>query len=199
MNTNKITLILLLLFFTGGAGAVEKKEQLFPIHFSVLNESVSFPNFDFLKYSYNPSFMIGTEYLLKRKKNHDWHLTANLGYYYHKNWQVAGFINTEIGYRYKRKRWSFYSRLGVGYAHAFSTKPIYKFENGEFREAKNYGTPLFMGSLSVNIGYQVLKKEASPEIYFTYMSSVELPFNTYTGLHHFVGVGCKVYLFKKRQ
>ena len=171
-------------------------KQNFPINISILDESTSLPNFWFLRYSYDPAIMIGTEYILKQKAKSDFHLTGNIGYYYHEDWASTLFILPEIGYRYHLKRWSFYARFGVGYSHSFATKPIYQFEEGAFRETNDLGNPAAMVSLSLNTSFKLSDKALAPEIYVTLMSSGELPFNNYTGVHQFAGVGYKFYPFK---
>ena len=178
------------------AQADDPKKQSFPIHISVMDVSSSIPNFWFLRYSYNPAGMIGTEYLLKEKNNHDFHLTGNVGFYHQEDWQTGTFLNSEIGYRQHFNRWNAYARLGVGYAHTFSPRPVYKFEDGQFQEVKDNGRSYFMGSVSLNVSYELSKKENSPEVYFTFMQSVELPFNQWAGAHQFVGIGYKFYPFK---
>lgn len=173
-------------------------KQQFPIHVEVTDESISLPNLWFLKYRYNPAIKVGTEYLLKEKNKHDFHLTGSLGYYYHKDWQSTFHLLPEVGYRYDLKRVRLFARLGVGYAHVFSPKTVYKFDGSEFKEAKDFGVPKLITSLSLNVSYEVTQKENSPELYFTFTNTQELPFNTYTGVHQFVGFGCKFYPFKRK-
>ncbi len=189
-------LIIGLLLSTQFAKAQENTTQAFPLKIAVLDESIAFPNFAFLSYSYNPALTIGTEYILTEKGNHDWHLAANIGGYYHKTWKSAIFLTTEIGYRYHLQRWNFSTHLGVGYAHTFESRPIYEPDgNGNFVQATNYGNPTFMPSAELQIGYELKNQAQSPEIYLTYRAAPELPFDYFTGLHHFVGVGFTCYPF----
>ena len=93
----------------------ETKKQFFPINISVMHESISVPFFtNPIKYKYNPTLLIGTEYLLKKKNKHDFHLSGNLGYYYHKNWESTLFSEVRIGYRYFLGRFSISTDIGIG-------------------------------------------------------------------------------------
>lgn len=190
--------ILLALSFVLKAQNEEKIIQTYPISISIMDESISVPNFWFLRYSYNPAVMVGTEYIWKQKEKHDWHFTGNLGFYHHKDWQSAAFISTELGYRYNTKRWHFYSRFGLGYAHLFSPKPEYSFNNGQFEEVKTKGSPALMVSLSANVSYKLADRVSSPEIYFTYGLSVDIPVSIYTGFHQLVGFGYKFHPFSNK-
>jgi len=173
-------------------------KQTLPISIAVLDESISLPNLWFLEYKYNPAIMIGTEYLLKQKPKSDWHLTGNVGFYYHKNWELGPFINSEIGYRRSlTKRFNLQSRFGLGYLHQFAGKAVYTFQDGTYKEKTDFGSPAFMGSLSLGCEYDLKQKPFSPTIFFTYMSTVKLPFSIYNGLNQFVGLGYKFYPFSK--
>ncbi len=172
--------------------------QNFPLKVSILDESISLPNFWFTDYPFNPAVIVGTEYVFAKKRKHDWHLTGNLGYYYHKDWESAVFLNSEIGYRYHLKRWSISPKFGIGYTHAFSPKPTYAYADGTFKEVRDFGRPAFNASLTLEIAFKVTKRENSPEVFFTFMESLELPYTNYTGLHQFVGFGYKCYPFKKK-
>jgi len=197
MNLLKLTMLLsgVLLFSNSQLIAQNeaKPTQSFPISITVMDESVSIPNFWFVRYSYNPALMVGTEYILKEKGNHDWHLTANLGGYYSKEWQGAVFLNSELGYRYHLKRWNTSARFGLGYAHTFETQPIYKPVNGTFEQVSNYGNPALMTSLALNVSYKLKDEENSPEVFLNYMSSIEFPISLYGAVHQMVGVGVKFY------
>jgi len=191
-------IVIVLLIITSSmlhSQSLQEETRKFPLKISLLDESISLPNFWFTRYSYNPAAMIGTEYILKEKNNYDWHLTGNLGFYYHKNWQTAVFVNSEIGYRYHLGRFNASARLGVGYAHVFATQPIYREVDGDYELQTDYGSPAFMPSLGINFAYELQDKEYSPEVFLTFMSHAEVPFNIFTGLHQMVGIGVKFYPF----
>ncbi|MEL6718233.1 MAG: hypothetical protein AAFP82_05920 [Bacteroidota bacterium] len=190
-----ILAIALLISFPLLNQAQENSKAPLPLKISILDESLTLPNFWFTRYSYNPAAIIGTEFILKEKEKQDWHLTANLGFYYHKDWQAAVFLNSEIGYRYHFGRFNAAARLGLGYAHVFATQPIYREEDGDYVAAKDYGSPALMPSLGLSLAYELQEKEYSPEVFLTFMSQGEVPFNFFTGLHQLVGLGVKFYPF----
>lgn len=173
-------------------------KQTLPISIVVLDESISLPNLWFLEYEYNPAIIIGTEYILKQKPKSDWHLTANIGFYYHKSWELGPFINSEIGYRHGLgKRFNLQSRFGLGYLHQFAGKAVYTFQEETYKEKTDFGSPTLMTSLSLGCEYKLKRKSYSPTIFLIYMSTVKLPFSIYNGLNQFVGLGYKFYPFSK--
>ena len=176
----------------------ETKKQLFPINISVMHETASLPFVSNpIKYIYNPAILIATEYVLKKQNKHDFHLSGNLGYYYHKDWESTLFTEIRFGYRKQIKRFSISPDIGLGYAHIFSTKPIYGFENGKFQEIKDKGRSAFQSSISLIPSYKLSTKENSSEIYFIYTFTIQLPFSETSGFHQFVGLGYKFYPFNK--
>lgn len=180
------------------AQKMEVTNKKIPIRIALMDESISFPNFWFTRYDYNPAVMLGTEHIFRHKNKQDWLLAGNVGFYHHKHWQTAVFLNVEIGYRYHLKRFNGSARLGLGYAHVFHPGPVYSSVDGTFEEVTDYGSPAFMPSLSLNIGYRIKEAPDSPELFLTFMSAADLPFNIFTALHQFVGVGCQFYLPKMK-
>ncbi|MEM0999306.1 MAG: hypothetical protein AAGN35_19775 [Bacteroidota bacterium] len=169
--------------------------QNFPIKVSVMQASVSPPSAGAFRYPFNPAVMVGTEYILSEKGKSDWHLAANLGWFYHRNLQTGFLLNGEIGYRYRLGRFHVAPRLGLGYGHTFSTEPVYRLENSEPVRVKDYGNPTFLPSLSVALGYRLGDQTTSPEIFLTWQQMAEVPFVFFTGLHQFVGAGIKFHPF----
>lgn len=196
----KILYSLLLILISGSSFAQvaqwDSIKQTLPISIAVLDESISLPNLWFLEYEYNPAIIIGTEYILKQKPKSDWHLTANVGFYYHKNWELGPFINSEIGYRRSlTKRFNLQGRFGLGYLHQFAGKTVYTFQEGTYKEKTDFGSPTLMGSLSFGCEYELKEKPFSPTVFFIYMGAAKLPFSIYNGLNQFVGLGYKFYPF----
>lgn len=179
--------------------ALNSQAQYIPIRLAIADESISPPNFWFLKYEYNPAILIGTEIMLQQKNKHDWHLACQLGYFYHKNWESATWLQAEIVYRYHIKRFSISPKLGIGYAHTFSPKPVYRYQGDRFKKVIDYGNPTFMGSFNLELAFKLAKRQPSPEVFIFMMESVEVPFNTYTGYHQFVGLGYKFYIKLKSE
>lgn len=171
--------------------------KAYPLKISIMDESITYPNGSFLRYSFNPAIMIGTERILKEKPKSHWYMTGNLGFFYHKDWQTGIFLNSEFGYQRNLGRWNVHGRLGLGYLHSFATGAVYKLDAGEFQEVTDKGTHTFMPSGTVGVGYRLGEGAYSPEIFLDMMVSVELPFNYYTGVHQFTGVGVKFYPFSK--
>jgi len=179
--------------------SAETRKQLFPISISVMHESLSIPLITSpIKYSYNPAFLISTEYLLKKKDKHDFHLLGSVGYYYHKHWESTIFSEIKFGYRYYLKRFSISPNIGVGYAHIFSPKPVYQFQNGQFTEVKDKGRSAFQTSLSIISSFKLFQRENSPEIYLTYSFAFQYPHSEVKGFHQFIGIGYKFYPFNKK-
>ncbi|MEM6806362.1 MAG: hypothetical protein AAF696_33495, partial [Bacteroidota bacterium] len=115
--------------------------------------------------------------------------------FYHKESQAAVFLTTEFGYRRHFGRWNLRLGLGPGYLHGFSTGPVYRLEEGNFSEVSDRGNPTFLISASAELGYQLAKRDRSPELFLTWANSLELPLDAYTGAHQLVGIGLKIYPF----
>ena len=164
-----------------------------------MHESLSLPFVtNPIKYEYNPAFLIGTEFILKKKNKHAFYLSGNLGYYYHKDWESTPFVEIRIGYRYNIKRFSITSSVGLGYAHIFTPKPIYGFQDDKFQEIKDKGTSALQSSLSIIPSFKLFKKENSAEFYLTYTFAIQYPNSETKGFHQFIGAGYKFYPFKNK-
>lgn len=185
--------LLLLMSWT----AHTQNAQSWPLRVAVMNESHALPNFDFLRYSFQPAVMLGTEYTLCRDEKHDWYLTGNIGYYHHRRSQAAVFLNGELGYRQHFGRWDTGLQLGLGYAHTFYPGPIYRYEDGRLRATKDGGSPTIMPSLALHLAFRLHDSPSSPEIQLMMIQAIDIPFNEYNGLHQFVGIGLKTYPFEK--
>ena len=166
MKNLKITIFFILttILIFGATNAYgqnsEKKKQLFPISITMMNESLSLPFVSSpIQSRYNPAFIIGTEYTLKKRNKYDFHLSGNLGYYYHKDWESSFFTEIRFGYQYNINRFSISSELGIGYAHLFSPKPIYKFKDGQFQSVKDKGRPAFLSSFSIISSFKLSRKK----------------------------------------
>lgn len=170
------------------------QKQNLPLKITLLDENFSLPNFAFTGYPLNPAIMIGTEYQLKEVRNHEWYLNGNIGFYHHKHWQNAVLLTGEIGYRQHFGRFNAAGQVGLGYAHVFAATPIYTFSEGTYKRATDFGSPRFMPNLSLHLGYELTEQANSPEIYLSYMATVETSFIPIP--HTFVGIGVKFYPFK---
>jgi hypothetical protein len=170
------------------------------INFEVklMDESLGYPASGISLYAFNPAVSIGAEYILKEKRNHDFHLAADLMYYYHKQWQTAVNLHIAFGYRYRLKRFSIFPRLGAGYSHSFYVTPIYKYQDGHYKKISDYGNPTFVPFFSLNIGYQIVQSPRSHELFLTMMQNIEIPFTEFWGAHQFIGVGYRFSLTKTK-
>lgn len=199
MKSILISSIILFACYTQLHAQEQEKSSFFqthPIKISVLDESLSLPNFWFVSFPYNPAMMIGTEHILKQGKNSDFHLTANLGGYYHRYARTAFFLNTELGYRYHLGRWNASFRMGIGYSHAFYPGPEFGLDGEVSEEISSLGRPLLMPSAALGMGYHLSDDPYSPEIFLTYMTAVDFPLSLYNSVHQFVGIGVAVYPFQ---
>lgn len=187
----RITLALLCALFVSNFSYAQK--SAWPLKISLLDESISLPNTWFLDYPYNPAIMVGTEFNIKSNPRNAIFLSGDLGFYHHKHWQNALFLNVGIGYR--QDFWKMYAslRLGPGYSHAFAAAPVYKFEDGEYKEVTDWGSPKFSPFANLEIGYKFTSEPDSPSIYFTFGQSVDLGLIPFP--HQFVGLGFQFYPF----
>ncbi len=198
--TKTLFVLSLIIIWANASIAQDKSiwDQPIPLKLSIADETIGFPNFWFTRYGFNPVLMIGSEVILKERNNHNWHLTGNLGYYHHKGWQSAVFVSSEIAYRqYIGRLFSVSPKFGLGYSHVFANKPVYRLNHDEWEQVTDYGSPTFNVSLAVELELKLKPEASSPAIFMNYQSMVDIPFNVYTGMHHFVGVGYKFYPFKK--
>ncbi|MEM7655873.1 MAG: hypothetical protein AAF399_07075 [Bacteroidota bacterium] len=172
-----------------------QSKQAFPISISLLDESPNLPTFGFVRYPLHPALRIGTEYLLQQRKSSDWHLAPSIGFWYHPDNEVGLFAQAEFGYRYRLKRWFVAPRIGLGYAHRIGLTPSYVQNGDQWVEATALGEPNLMISGTVNLGFQLQDRVASPELFLSMSQSFHVPFSFYTGYHQFVGLGVQFYPF----
>lgn len=197
MKNNMFFWMFVCLIGTSVHAQESKNPHGFPLKISLMDESLTFPNGAFLRYDFNPAIMIGTEHVLKQKPKSEWYLGSNLGFFYHKEWQTGIFLNGEFGYRRHFGRWNVHGKLGLGYLHSFTSGPVYQLEDGVLSETANTGTPTLLPSATIGLGYRIGKSPSSPVIFADMMMSAEIPFNFYTGIHQFTGLGIKFYPFSK--
>lgn len=164
---------------------------------SLLDESISPPNFWFLDYSYNPALMLGLEYRLSKSPRRDWHLAANMGYYFHRHFRTAGFLQAGIGYRQQLGRLQLSGRILAGASLAFATEEVYAFEDGDYRGVNNSGSLIFSPAVDFSLGYRLGKQSSGTEIYLNYMLAIDSPFGGALLLPHvFAGLGCRFHPFQ---
>jgi len=168
-----------------------------PIKVALLDESISPPNLWFTRYTYNPAVTIGVEYPLSNGRHHEWFLQTNLGFYFHRHFRTALFLNAGGGYRRYIGRFNISLGLAAGYSHVYATEPVYAFNGNTYEEVNNNGQGVFMPSAELALGYKLHQGLYSPEIYLTYQFAADSPFSGVKLVpHDFVGLGAKLYPFK---
>ncbi len=186
-------LLLMVLPFALSAQNTSLNNQDWPIKLSILDESISYPTLKLFQWSYNPAFTIGTEYLWKEKEKSSWYFGTDLGFYHHEDWKSAVFVLGSLGYRRHFGRLNLVLSLGTGYAHTFTTKPVYRNENGEWQRVSEKGNPALMLQVKSELSYALKDKSLSPELFISFAMAADVPFSIFSGLHQLTGIGFKFY------
>jgi len=189
-------ILLYLAFFCCGFMSAQADGQKLSLTALVLDESLSFPSLATGGYPYNPAFQVGAEYTLRQRENSDLHLSANLGFYFHRYSQTAGFLNAHIGLRRRFGRFSAALGAGPGLALAYATQPVYVYDNGTYKEGKD-GQLIFMPSGALTLGYRLGTQTNSPEVLLHYELAIDQPFANFSVPHIFVGAGIRLFPFNR--
>jgi len=196
MKRKFILLLILLPFFSFGQG----KE--IPINISLFNEATALPFTRFLTFPVHPGIQVGTEFNYKIKTQTRFYQTANISYFYHNYLNQGIGLYTEVAYEYRLKfGLAFTGLFGLGYMHTFATTEEFTFTNGQYEKKTDRGNARLFPSLSLDIGYYIIKdKPNSPKIFLRYQSWIEFPYSpgfipamTHINLH----VGTKFFIVKK--
>jgi len=172
-----------------------KTEQGWPLRISLMDESLSLPGFSFLRYSYQPAFALATEYTLKEKGNHDWHVSASLTGYHHARSQTGLILLPQLGYRQQIGRFAMRAGLGAGYAATWIPGPTYTLEEGEVITRSTAFSSYFTAGLSLGLEYNLSPSLSSPKLGLDYLATGYLPFSLYAGFRHFIGLSFTFYPF----
>ncbi|MEO1448145.1 MAG: hypothetical protein AAFV07_01390 [Bacteroidota bacterium] len=170
-------------------------QQSWPVKIGVMDHSLSIPNFWFLRYGFNPTVTVGTEYTLKQKGGHQLFLSGNLGAYHQQKVETGIFLQTDISYRYQWKQWYAGIGLGPGYAHTFFTTPEYRYGEGDFSDASKVGHSYFMLAAGLELGYQFNESPTSPRVALQFREQLYSPLSLYNGFHQLVGVSFSFFPF----
>ena len=189
---------LLLLLLTYPSAAQDASPQAFPLKILLLDESLTPPGLSTFIYPYNFAFSLGTEYTFRSDQNDGLHVEANVGGYFHETVRNAAFVNFQLGYRYRIERFSASLRAGPGLALAFATGPVYEFDNGDYREARNGGTLIFMPAATFELGYRLGPSPISPELLLHYGFALDSPFGLLPIPHTFAGLGVAVHCLSRK-
>jgi len=191
----KHLLLCLAILLFGSLNAQDETQRL-SVSALLLDESLSFPVLNPARHPYHPAFQLGLEYKLRSRPNHDFHLGANLGFYFHRYSQTAGFINVQIGLRLRFGRFSGRLGVGPGFALASATQPVYTYSNSSYQEGKD-GQLIFMPSLALGLGYRIGSRATSPELLLHYELAIDQPFANFSVPHLFVGAGVRLFPFNR--
>ncbi|MTB50793.1 hypothetical protein [Lewinella sp. W8] len=166
------------------------------LRLTLMDESISFPDLSTFRYPLNPALSLGAEYTLNNRPKHAWILGGELGYYYHRHLRATAFLNLGLAYRRQLGRASLTGRLGLGYGLAFATAPVFTAQDGEFSEAPNSGSLVFMPTTSLKIGYRLSAAPRAPELFLNYQFAVEQPLAVLPFPHLLAGIGLRFTPFK---
>jgi hypothetical protein len=154
-------------------------QKSFPLTIAVGNESTAVPYSRFFTSPVHPTLQVGTEFLYKDGPHFRFYQTANVGYIFHNYLYQGYYLNTEVAYDYMFSfGLSLKSRFGIGFLHTFATQEEYQLENGEYVSGPDWGNARLMPSLSIGLGYHLMKdSENPPEIFLLYTSWIEYPYS----------------------
>jgi hypothetical protein len=150
-----------------------------------IDEGVMIPIYcGFISIPIHPGFVVGCEYRFKNSKNLHLLQTLNAGGYYHPHFEHGIFGYSEFGIR---PIFNFGLApeilLGLGYLHTFEDDPVFsQNSSGEYVQMRNYGRSHLMGTFSLGLGYDLLKKTKLPIIpYIRYQAAIEYPYTLNNG------------------
>ena len=158
MKYSRIGLIILLLIVSSiSYGQIKPKS----IRLSVFSEAVTVPTYKLVKSPIHPGILVGVDFW-KKSKNH-WQQTfgTDLSYYYHRTFEHAIMLDAtySLGYSFK---FGLQPKLltSLGYKHSILTGTQYKFENGKYEKATNFGKPQVSLKLGFGLEYPISEKIA---------------------------------------
>jgi hypothetical protein len=177
------------------------------------NDSTKRISFDFSYFGENlfqPGYKLGAEYELWAKnktrtkrngnkidKKYELLLTGNISNYVHFRNHIGLLLNSEIGYRYIRKKGFMYeTSLGVGYLHTFLQGDTYKVtDDNEVKRVKFAGQSNFSWSFSFGIGKDYSFKQGKPWAWhIKYVRFMQYPFGSGYIYHSAIELGVIHYL-----
>ncbi len=142
-----------------------------PLTITIFTESIGFPNFRFAEGQTNLGIRLGTEFYYKNTNKNQLIQTVNIGYYVHKGFHNALFVNSEFGYRRFFDRVFVDGTVGLGYAILRSAMPRYESDKGSFVEK----SPVF-GRLLPTMGLGAGYRFDSFSVFSRYEMYAEVPF-----------------------
>lgn len=122
----------------------------------------------------HPGMSFGIDYTIAKKKWVTLHWDSELGGYWHRWNNTSLFLKSSIGSRLPIKSLFVDLNLGAGYMHSFPAGTVYrKASDGGVEKAPNWGSPHFISTFSVLVGYDGTRRHnlpftihLGPEIYY---------------------------------
>jgi len=127
----------------------------------------------------HPGISFGVSSQLNKSQKHNLLLNVKLAYLYQQYVQHGVQLYPEFGYRFVLNNGlSFGPMLGLGYLHAITDLQQFELnEQGEYQSTNSRGTPSFMASFGVDLGYDLRKTSTIPVRVFTqYQMWFQTPF-----------------------
>lgn len=124
--------------------AAEAREKPLSWRFSLGNEAVTLPTYKFYRGPLHPAVIIGVDVWEKQTTHGHQSFGPEASYYFHKTFEHAVIINGVY-----RAGW--HTRFGLslnfiaaaGYKHSFLTGPVFKFEEGAYKQVNVAGKSQF--------------------------------------------------------
>ncbi len=124
---------------------------------------------------FHPGITISTGFNWKEKPKHNWMQSFKAGYFSHRFVQKSIMLYTEVGYRYKIKKWGLSAAVGGGYLHMIpATHQFKKNDNGDWEQLKLKSRPQALISLSLGIDYKIT--ESGIRTFIRYQNMLQTPF-----------------------
>ncbi|MET2983627.1 hypothetical protein [Aureibaculum conchae] len=168
-KTSKLITNLILLLCITVKAQTTTNDKIYSISATLFDEHIAAP-FEIREDS--PRHLgAAISYELSRKRSGVYQFAHifQIGYYYHKNFNQAGFIAWKPKFELRfADTFNIHVILGVGYAHSFPTQQTYKFDNGKYKKKTNWGKPHFMPSVGFGAGLHLDKLGIPIEIFGRY-------------------------------
>jgi hypothetical protein len=142
-----------------------------PLTITIFTESIGLPNFRFAEGQTNLGFRIGTEFYYRNSDKGQLIQTLNIGYYVHRGFHNAFFVNTEFGYRHYFNNVFVDGTIGLGYALLRSALPRYTSDGNSFVQK----SPVF-GRLLPTLGLGAGYRFDGLSVFSRYEMHAEMPF-----------------------
>lgn len=174
--------------------AAQARENPLSWRFSLGNEAVTLPTYKFYRGPLHPAVVIGVD--VWEKKSTHWHQSfgPEATYYFHKMFEHAVILDGvyRVGW-HTRFGLSLNFIAAAGYKHSFLTGPVFKFENGTYKQVDVAGKPQFNLMLGPGLEFALNDKisitaESRYMVVLPYAPKRGMPFAT----HAIFSAGIKI-------